>query len=156
MSRAEAKIRNQIGWYIVIWIATASLLFVILRSRYRKLYSDEKYEALITTVSKRRLPAADPCQYFINGDPVTSEGNFAKVIFYCDARRSAVNSVDLTVLKHNSYRELLTETARINGFPVEPILDGPNWRCFDDEEGIADFGQEIKVRSRVECFYEKK
>lgn len=155
MSKEAQQFLSQILWYIALWSVLAILLFVGGRYRYRKLYSKEKYEELILTVSKLRLPAIDPCQYFINGDPVTSEGNFAKVIFYCGAQRSAVNSVDLTVLKHNSYSELLRETARINGFPVEPILDGPDWRCFDDEVVLRDFDQEIKVRSRIECFYEK-
>ena len=153
MSKEARIFLPKILWYIATWTVVAVFLFVFLRYRYHKLYSAEKYEALITSVSKRRIPAADPCQYSIFGDPITSEGIFAKVIFYCDKKTVAVNSLDLTVLPSDSYTALLAETGRINGFSVEPMLGSESgWKCFDDHIRISDFGVKIKVRSKVECF----
>lgn len=150
MSNEARRFLPKILGYTALWSIFALLLFIFLRYRYTKLYSKEKYEILITSVSKWRLPAADPCQYFVSGDPVTSEGNFARVIFYCDKQRQAVSSLDLTVLPQDSYAALLTETGRINGFSATEIIE--KWKCFDDHEGIKNFSEKVKVRSKVECF----
>lgn len=160
MSKEAKLYLPQILWYIAIWSVVATCLFFLLRYRYPRLYTKEKYEYLISTVSRSRQKAVDPCQFSIFGDPVTSEGNFAKVTFYCDKNKVANNSMDLTVLPENSYSALLKETARINGFSAEMIIKPPSsngfdeimWKCFDDQERITNFFEKVKIRSRVECF----
>lgn len=146
---------RQILWYIAIWSVMAVSLFIFLRWRKSQMYTSEKYEYLISTVSRWRQKAVDPCQFSIFGDPVTSEGIFARVTFYCGRDKVANNSMDLTVLPVNNYAALLRETARVNGFSVEGMInikDG-DWKCFDDGDRIDNFLEKIKVRSRVECFY---
>lgn len=153
MSKEARWFLPQILWYIAIWLAAASLLFFILRYRQSVLFSKEKYETLITAVSERRQKAVDPCQFFIWGDPPNAEGGFAKVIFYCDKQRRAVNSLDLSIMATPNYRELIREVGRINGFPADVIIEGGSWKCFADHERIVNFSDEIKLRVRVECFF---
>ena len=154
MSKEARQFLPQILWYIAIWSVIASALFFLLRYRRSVLFSQEKYEALLTTVSGKRQKAADPCQFFIAGDPVTSGNNFAKVIFYCDEERKAVNSLDLSVLTTANYRELLREVGRINGFPTDEMVEEGPWKCFADHERITNFFDKIKLKSRVECFFD--
>src|SRR3990167_1556510 len=142
MSKEARVFLPQILWYSAIWLVVASSLFLILRYRRSRLYSKEKYEALIVTISEKRQKATDPCQFFIAGDPPNAEGNFAKAIFYCDKQRKAVSTLDLSVLTTTDYRSMLEEV----------VKDG-SWKCFDDHERILDFSDKIKLKSRVECFF---
>ncbi len=156
MSNETEEYLRQILWYTAIWSIIAVSLFIFLRWRNSRLYTRERYEYLITTVSDWRQKAADPCQFSIFGDPVTSEGIFARVTFYCGKNKVANNSMDLTVLSENNYAALLRETARINGFSAEEMIntkDG-SWKCFDDHDRINNLLEKVKVRSRVECFYD--
>ena len=153
MSKEARVFLAQILWYSAIWLVVAGALFFLLRYRRSTLYSKEKYEALLTTVSEKRQKATDPCQFFIAGDPPNAEGNFAKAIFYCGKEHKAVNTLDLSVLATPNYRELIREVGRINGFSTEEIVKDGSWKCFDDHERILDFSDKIKLKSRVECFY---
>ncbi len=153
MSKEARQFLPQILWYIAIWSVIASALFFLLRYRRSVLFSQEKYGALLTTVSEKRQKAVDPCQFFIWGDPPNAEGNFAKAIFYCTPDKKAVNSLDLSVLSTMSYKAMLNEVGRINGFSAEPVFNGGDWQCFSDREKITDFDAKIKLKSRVECFY---
>jgi len=153
MSKEARVFLPQILWYSAIWLVVASALFLILRYRRSRLYSKEKYEALIVTISDKRQKATDPCQFFIAGDPPNAEGNFAKAIFYCDKQRKAVSTLDLSVLTTPDYRSMLEEVGRINGFSTEEIVKDGSWKCFDDHERILDFSDKIKLKSRVECFF---
>jgi len=153
MSKEARVFLPQILWYSAIWLVVASALFLILRYRRSRLYSKEKYEALIVTISEKRQKATDPCQFFIAGDPPNAEGNFAKAIFYCDKEHKAVNTLDLSVLATGNYRELIREVGRINGFSSAEIVEGNQWKCFDDHERVLNFSDKIKLKSRVECFF---
>ncbi len=153
MSKEARDFFPQILWYISIWVVATSALFFLLRYRQSILFSEEKYESLITTVSGKRQKAGDPCQFFIAGDPPNAEGNFAKAIFYCDKEHRAVNTLDLSVLTTPNYRELIREVGRINGFSTNEIVKDGSWKCFDDHERILDFSDKIKLKSRVECFF---
>jgi len=153
MSKEARVFLAQILWYSAIWLVAVGAIFLLLRYRRSRLYSREKYEALVMTVSEKRSKAADPCQFFIAGDPPNAEGNFAKVIFYCDKQRRAVNSFDLSVLATPNYRELVREVGRINGFSTEEIVKDGSWKCFADHERISNFLDKIKLKSRVECFF---
>lgn len=154
MSKEARQFLPQILWYIAIWLVAAVLLFFGLRYRWHQLYSDSKYEELVSAVSTSRRAAVDPCQFYIFGDPVTSGNNFAKAIFYCDKQRRAVNTLDLSVLAMPNYRELLREVGRINGFSTDEIIKEDHWKCFDDHERILNFSDKIKLKSRVECFFD--
>ena len=143
----------------------AVVFFVFVRLRRDRLYSDELYESLLTTVSRTRPLVDDPCLYSISGDPVAAGDNFAKVFLFCNKNEKTANSFYLGVLKNDSYNDLLTELGRINSFKVE--FDGKDkvrlgsdekmvdtsWKCFSDHERITDFSESVKKRSRVECFF---
>src|SRR3972149_8940959 len=113
MSKEARVFLPQILWYSAIWLVVAGALFFLLRYRRATLYSKEKYEALLTTVSAKRQKATDPCQFFIAGDPVNANGNFARAIFYCDKQRKAVSTLDLYVLTTPDSRSMLEEVGRI-------------------------------------------
>ena len=165
MNRGAEKNFRKLLIYVICWTITAVVFFVFVRLRRDRLYSDELYESLLTTVSRTRPMVDDPCLYSISGDPVAAGDNFAKVFLFCNKNEMTANSFYLGVLRNDSYRDMLTELGRINSFGVEFVgkdkvklgndkrLSDPSWKCFSDHERIPDFSESVKKRSRVECFF---
>jgi len=138
-------------------------MYFFLKWHYRNRFSEALYEEMLTTTSDRRPLVDSPCLYSIYGDPAAAEGNFSRVYFYCAKEGRATNSVDLQVLREKTYKALLTELARINGFRISFPGDGEvilgdlgdkKWQCFVDGKKIMNFGSMIQPKATVECFYD--
>lgn len=163
MPKTGRKFLRNILIYLSIWGLLTGLMFVFLRWHYKRNFSEVLYEEMLITTSARRPLVASPCLYAIYGDPATAEENFSRVYFYCSKGERATNSVDLQVLREKTYRSLLTELARINGFRIsfpkssEVVLGelgDAKWQCFVDGKKIDDFSAAIQPKATVECFYD--
>jgi hypothetical protein len=152
------KYKGLIKTICLVWLVVTGLMVMFLRI-HKNSYREEKYERMVTETSQLRK-VAGPCDRAILGDPVTAGDNFIKVFFHCGKDREATNSIDLQAVNVENYYELIEEVGRINGFEVKRKVDNEiklgdyddEWRCFVDGEYIDDFDEEIKVKSRVECF----
>lgn len=162
MPKTGRKFLRNILIYLTVWGLLTGLMFDFLRWHYGRNFSEALYEEMLMATSARRPLVASPCLYAIYGDPATAEENFSRVYFYCSKGERATNSVDLQVLREKSYRALLTELARINGFKVsfpnesEVVLGelgGLTWECYVDGKKITDFSATIQPKATVECFY---
>jgi len=139
-------------FYLTIFYALVFVAFGLLKNYQNKNYSEENLENLLSGYARWRDKTDDPCKYAIVGDPINSGEDYVKVNFYCGDRKS-MNSFSLKTMKKNkTYKNILEEIARINGFESQVILDpSSQWICYTGNKRIDDYSIKVQKKSTIDC-----
>lgn len=152
---------KQSGIFFVIIITLLVGEYFFLRLHYQQNFSDSKLEAMLSATSTLKDQTGDPCKYSILGEPPVSAGRYLSLQLYCPTGKS-VNTLDPRAVPDLTFRGVIEELGRVNGFAVEFKNNHPyklgnlsqHWKCLSDSAQIRDYEQKVPIPSTITCTYE--
>jgi hypothetical protein len=141
-----------IALYLLILAVICSVIYFFTSSRRQRLFSVSRLEELISTPSRWRPRYASPCEAVIAGDPSAGD-NWVKLNFHCsDADR--VSTFVLPAVSPLTWGTLITEYARVIGFPSSAVISSVNWKCYINTKTPTLMGWDLVPRPRqsLDCY----
>lgn len=151
---AEKKqIWTVIGVYLIGYSLVVLLGAVWLRFHFKQSFSKDKLEEMLVSPSNWRDMTDNLCKYSIFGEPEVGVAKYVKIFLYCRDKKESLNTFTTNALVGDSFREIITEFARVMGFDKNLILTGSGrWKCKIDEIEIIDFETKVNNKMTIKCY----
>jgi hypothetical protein len=130
--------------YGVIYIFIALTIYFGLRYHYRRSFSNEKLQTMISGKPIGQEMTTDLCLYQILGDPKET-GNYVKISFACNNEKKVNSTLSLKAIEDKTIRGIMKEYARIIGFDIS-VIKAENFDCYVDGKLLTEEMQNQLIR----------
>lgn len=138
--------------FLVLYVVFVICLIFGLKNHYKRKFSKEKVELMLSEVSKLRDKTDDLCKYAIKGDPKEVGRNYVKINFWCTDKNSARSTMSLAIFnKSPTFLEVMSEYARIINFDVS-LIKSQKWICKLNQKLIIDELTIIPEAADIDCY----
>ena len=134
--------RKTIYIYIIFVLLFSTFIYFFVLYRKKTLFTSQSLDHIISTTSSQwRIKYPSPCDAIISGDPSIGD-NWVKINFHCP--QGIKNStLATTVFQEKSWKNIITEYARIIGFSPSEVFDEKKWTCYLDRKVIISNKTEV-------------
>lgn len=140
---------------MLILSGVCAVIYLGVKWRMSLLQNPVVLEEMITTPNRNQQNVSSPCEGAISGDPSIGQ-NWVKLVFNCPEARQ-VSTLALPGIKHPSWKNIMTEYAKILGFEPVDLFENPRWKCqIPATDPVPIEWEELALaRQSLECTWEK-